>query len=416
VTRRDYRRERQVPAQWVAEFARVTSTALLAWQDARGASDFARFQPHLERIVAMRREYAGFFAPYASIYDPLLDTYEPGMKTAEVRVVFATLRPPLVALVQKVGEHAGAVDDSCLKGDFDELAQWDLGLQVLRRIGYDFDRGRQDRSAHPFTTAFSRDDVRITTRVLRQLAVSSLFSSIHEGGHALYEQGIDPALARTPLGSGTSLGIHESQSRLWENLIGRSFPFWKVFYPAFQSHFPQMRAVPLEQFYRAINKVTPSPIRVEADEVTYNLHVMLRFELELALLEGELAVRDLPAAWNDRTREFLGILPPDDAQGVLQDIHWSMGDLGYFPTYTLGNLVSVLLYDCALEQKPSLGRELEQGEYSGFLGWLRENVHRHGAKFEPLELLRRVTGGGLRAEPYLEYLTHKYGEIYGFSG
>jgi carboxypeptidase Taq len=414
VTRREYERQRRVPTAWVGEFTRVSSTATGVWEKAKPSSDFALFRPHLERIVAMRREYVEFFAPYDSIYDPLLDGFEPGMKTAEVAAVFSVLRPALVDLVQKIAERAGAVDDRCLQGDFDEASQCDFGVQVLKRLGYDFDRGRQDRSAHPFTTSFSPDDVRITTRFHRDLIASALMSTVHEGGHALYYQGIDPALARTPLAGGASHGMHESQSRMWENLIGRSRPFWKVFYPQFQRTFGEFAKVPLETFYRALNKVTPSLIRVEADEVTYNLHILLRFELELALLQGDLAVKDLPGVWNQKMKDYLGILPPDDAHGVLQDVHWSDGSMGYFPTYSLGNVISVQLFNAALAQSRSLANDLDRGEYGSLLGWLRENVHRHGAKFESPELLQRITGEALTPQPYIQYLKTKFGEIYGF--
>jgi carboxypeptidase Taq len=414
VTRREYDRQRKVPTAWVGEFTRVTSTATNVWEKAKATSDFSLFRPHLEHIVAMRREYVEFFAPYDSIYDPLLDSFEPGMKTAEVSAVFSILRPALVDLVQKIAERASAVDDRCLQGDFDEARQWDFGVQVLKQLGYDFNRGRQDRSVHPFTTTFSQDDVRITTRFLRDQVASALMSTIHEGGHALYEQGVAPALARTPLAGGASMVMHESQSRMWENLIGRSRPFWKVFYPLFQKTFVEFAAVPMETFYRALNKVTPSLIRVEADEVTYSLHIMLRFELELALLKGDLAVKDLPAVWNQKMKDYLGVVPPDDARGVLQDVHWSGGSMGYFPTYALGNLVSVQLFEAAKSQSPQITKDLERGEYGTLLAWLRENVHRHGAKFESPELLRRGTGETLTPHPYIRYLQSKFGELYGF--
>ncbi len=414
VTRREYERRRKVPTTWVEEFTRVTSTAEIVWEKAKTASDFALFRPHLERIVAMRREYVEFFAPYESIYDPLLDGFEPGMKTAEVVAVFSVLRPALVALVQKIADRASAVDDRCLQGDFDEGRQWDFGMQVLKRLGYDFQRGRQDRSAHPFTTSFSQDDVRITTRFHRDLVASALMSTIHEGGHALYEQGVSPSLTRTPMAGGASMVMHESQSRMWENLIGRSRPFWKVLYPGFQKIFDEFAKVPMETFYRAINKVTPSLIRVEADEVTYGLHIMLRFELELALLKGDLSVKDLPAAWNQKMKEYLGIVPPDDARGVLQDVHWSGGAMGYFPTYALGNLVSVQLLEAAKAKQPQIAKDVEGGEYGTLLTWLRENLYRHGAKFESPELLRKVTGQSLEPQPYIRYLQSKFGEIYGF--
>jgi carboxypeptidase Taq len=280
-------------------------------------------------------------------------------------------------------------------------------------MGFDFNRGRQDRSAHPFTMALSRGDVRITTRFDRRDLASALFSSIHEGGHALYEQGVGPEHARGPLGRGTSLGIHESQSRLWENVVGRSRGFWAQLLPELQRRFPALAQVTPDAFYRAINRVAPSLIRVDADEVTYNLHIMLRTELELALLRGDLAVGDLPGAWNEASRRTLGVVPPDDKTGVLQDIHWSTGAFGYFPTYTLGNLAAVQIYEAAVRAVPAIPGEIARGELGALGAWLREHVHRYGRKFEPDELLRRATGRSLEAAPYLAYLRAKYGEIYG---
>ncbi len=414
VTRREYSRRRRIPSAWAGEFARVTSLAQQVWERARDTNDFALFRPHLERIVAMRREYASFFAPHASPYDPLLDSYEPGLKTAKLLEVYAVLRPALRDLLGEISAHAGAVTDTPIQGNFDERAQWDLGIEVLQRMGFDFKHGRQDLAAHPFTTSFSPSDVRITTRLHRDLLTSALLSSIHEGGHGLYEQGVDPGLARTPLAAGASTAMHESQSRLWENLVGRSRPFWRFFFPTLQTHFPQLHALPLEGFYRAINKVTPSCLRVEADEVTYQLHVMLRFELELALLEGSLQVKDLPGAWNERMQQELGITPLNDAQGALQDGHWASGDFGYFPCYTIGDLISVQIFDRALEQEPQIPREIEGGNLVPLLAWLRENVYKHGAKFEAEELVTRITGRPTQAQPYLRYLRTKFGEIYGF--
>lgn len=413
VTQRDYDRQRRVPSRWVAEFSRTTALAHQVWQGARKTSNFALFAPSLEKIVELRREYASFFEPYESMYDPLFQAFEPGMRTAQVRAVFQELRPALVDLVRRISERADRADDSFLRGDFADAPQWEFGLEVLQRMGYDLERGREDRSAHPFTTSFSSDDVRITTRVDRQLLSSALFSSVHEGGHALYDQGVDPALQRSPLAGGASLSIHESQSRLWENLVGRSRPFWKFFLPRLKKRFPELKGVSLEKFYRGVNCVRPSLIRVEADEVTYNLHIMVRFELEQELLEGSLGVRDLPQAWNHKMKEYVGIVPPNDAQGVLQDVHWSGGAIGYFPTYTLGNLIAVQLFQAAVEQCPGIWPEMEQGKFDSLLHWLRAHVHVFGRKFEPLELLRRATGQELDARPYLSYLQKKFGEIYG---
>jgi carboxypeptidase Taq len=316
VTQRDYRKAVCVPSELVAELARVTAVAFNVWQEARAENNFAKFRPHLEKIVELRRRYASLFAPYDHIYDPLLDDYEPGMKTAEVKAIFDTLRPRQVALIQAIGKRP-QVDDSFMHQHFDEQKQWDFGVEVITRFGYDWQRARQDRSAHPFTSNFSIDDVRITTRFLSDFFPSAFFSSTHEAGHAFYELGVDHALERTPLASGASLAVHESQSRLWENLVGRSLPFWEFFYPRLQKVFPaQFSGVSLQAFYKGINKVEPSLIRVEADEATYNLHIMLRLELEIALMEGSLEVKDLPEAWNTRMQEYLGITPPDDAHGA----------------------------------------------------------------------------------------------------
>jgi len=413
VAQRDYDRQKRVPTRWVEEFSRTTALSHQIWQEARRTSDFALFKPNLERIVGLRQEYATFFEPYESVYDPLVQVFEPGMKTSQLRAILEELRPPLIQLVEKIAERANRVDDSFLRGQFEDRPQWEFGLEVLRRMGYDFQRGRQDRSAHPFTTSFSNDDVRITTRVDTTLLSSALFSTIHEGGHGLYDQGVDSALQRSPLAGAASLGVHESQSRLWENMVGRSRPFWKFFFPRLRERFPQLTGVSLEQFYRGVNRVHPSLIRVDADEVTYNLHIMVRFELEQSLMEGTLNVDDLPQAWNMKMKEYLGIVPPNDAQGVLQDVHWSGGMIGYFPTYSLGNLIAVELFERALQDRPEIWPEMEQGQFDSLLHWLRGQVHVFGRKFEPLELLRRATGQELSARPFLAYLQAKYGEIYG---
>jgi carboxypeptidase Taq len=348
------------------------------------------------------------------IYDALLDEYEPGMKTAEVNAVFNELKTELVPLVRAISERVEAVDDTFLRQDYDETAQWDFGMIPLKAIGYDLERGRQDKSVHPFTTSFSSNDVRITTRVHKDLFPSALFSTLHEGGHALYEQNSAPELEGTFLAGGTSLGVHESQSRLWENVLGRSREFWQFYYPRLQEFFPsQLGGVSEAAFYRAINKVTPSLIRVEADEVTYNLHIFLRFELEQELVEKRLKVSDLPDAWNARLEEYLGLTPPDDALGVLQDIHWSGGGIGYFPTYTLGNVLSLQFYRQTLQDIPDLPEQFARGEFGALLGWFKDNIHRHGRKYTANELVERVTGAkGIEAGPYLDYIKQKFSEIY----
>ena len=414
VAKRDYERAAKVPPSFTAEFAKVTSDAFGAWMEARSSDNFSKFQPHLEKIVDLGKQYVEFFAPYEHVYDPLLDMFEPGMKTADVRAIFDAMRPKQVALIQEIGNQP-QVDDAFLHKKFDEQKQWDFGVSVITKFGYDWNRGRQDKSAHPFTTNFSRDDVRITTRFEVDYLGSALFSTMHEGGHALYEQGSSPKYERSPLAGGASLAVHESQSRMFENLIGRSMPFWEHFYPQLQDTFSaQLGNVDLQTFYKGINKVEPSLIRVEADEATYNLHIMLRLELEIALMEGTLAVADLPEAWNARMEEYLGLTPPNDADGVLQDVHWSGGMIGYFSTYALGNLVSVQLWEKMNADMPNMEDQIRKGKFGDLLNWLVENVHQHGRKYEPQELVQRVTGSKIDPAPYLRYLERKYGQIYGF--
>lgn len=413
VIRRNYDKRTRVPTSFVAEFARVTSMAHEAWVRARATGDFAVFQPHLEKIVEMQRHYATLFSPYDHIYDPLLDEYEPGMKTAEVQSIFNAIRGEQVALIQAISERP-QVDDSFLHLAYPEQAQWDFGVEVITRFGYDWSRGRQDRTAHPFTTSFGHGDVRITTRFDPNYAASALFSTMHESGHALYDQGVIPAYNRTMLYGASSMAIHESQSRMWENLVGRSLPFWSHFYPRFQEVFPsQLGGVDLATFYRGVNKVEPSYIRTEADEATYNLHIMLRLELEIALMEGKLEVRDLPEQWNEKMKEYLGLVPPNQSLGVLQDVHWSYGYFGYFPTYALGNLISVQLWEKIQQDIPDLENQIARGEFAALLEWLRSHIHCYGAKYEPQELVRMATGAKIDPQPYLRYLKTKYSEIYG---
>ena len=412
VARRNYDKSTRVPANWVSEFARVTSVGHAIWEKARKENNFGLFKPSLERIVQMKREYANFFAPFDHIYDPLLDDFEPGMKTSTVKAIFEQLRDSQVELIQRI-EDAEQVADWFLYQDFDRQVQWDLGIEVIDRIGFDWMRGRLDTSTHPFTNGFSINDVRITTRIEPKIFTMAFFATLHECGHALYELGIDQALGRSPLAVGASLALHESQSRLWENIVGRSFPFWQQLYPRVQQLFPaQFAEIPLDAFYRGINKVKPSLIRIEADEATYNLHVMLRLELEIAMLEGDLAVGDLPGAWNELMQKYLNIVPGNDTDGILQDVHWSGGMIGYFPTYALGNLVSVQLWDKIKSEISDVSEQIAQGQFEELLDWLRTNVHQHGAKYEPQELVKKITGTGINSQPYLDYLWDKYSKIY----
>ena len=415
VSRRDFDQSAKLPTALVAELSRVTALAHEEWAHARAESDYPRFVPWLEQILDLTRQVAGHLGYADVMYDALLDLYEPGMKTAEVRTMFEALKAPTVALVKTVSAQGpDFIDDSILQRNYDEAAQTRFGLEVVRRLGFDFTRGRQDRAVHPFCTSFSRDDVRITTRFDKNWPPMSLFGSIHETGHALYEQGVAPRYDGNTLEGGTSLGVHESQSRLWENLVGRSRPFWGHFYPQIQAVFPQaLGDVSLEQFYRAINRVWPSLIRVEADEVTYNLHILLRFEMENDLLEGRLSVADAPEAWNAKMQEYLGLTPPDDAHGILQDVHWSGGSFGYFPTYTVGNLLSVQLFEKAnADLGGEIAAQVARGEFGPLLGWLRENVHQWGRKYDPPALVQRAAGSPLDPAPYLRYLQTKFGDLY----
>ncbi len=414
VVARDYEKARKVPSELVAEFARVTALAYEAWHKARSDSNFSLFQPHLEKIVDLNVRLAEALGYEDRIYDALLDQFEPEMKTATVAAIFEDLKAELLPLVHAISERIDAVDDSVLHRTFDEQKQWDFGLQVIKDFGFDFARGRQDKSVHPFTTSFSIGDVRLTARVDAQYLPTALFGTLHECGHGLYEQGISASLERTSLDDGASLGIHESQSRLWENLVGRSREFWSHYFAPLRAIFPdQLSDVDAETFYRAINRVEPSLIRVEADEVTYNLHILLRFELENEMLERKVKIAELPEAWKARMEKYLGIVPPDDARGVLQDIHWSGGSLGYFPTYSLGNLISVQFFDKARADIPDLSQQIAAGRFDELLNWLRENIHRHGRKYTPAELVKRVTGQELTAANYIAYIKAKFGDLYG---
>jgi carboxypeptidase Taq len=412
VTKRDREIANKIPSEFWSKFSQVTTAAYGIWEEARTEKDFSKFQPHLEKIIDLARDYAEYFAPYDHVYDPLLDRFEPGMKTVDVKTIFDALRPQQVALIKAISERP-QVDDSFLRQYFDEQKQWDFGEEVITSYGYDWKRGRQDKSTHPFTTQFNVGDVRITTRVDPNFLNTALFGTLHEAGHAIYGQGVAPNFDRTPLVEGASLSLHESQSRMYENLVGRSRPFWEHFYPKLQEYFPsQLGNVSLDSFYKGINKVEPSLIRVEADEATYNLHIMLRMELEIALLEGTLKVKDLPEAWNARMEEYLGLMPTDDGKGVLQDVHWANGYFGYFSTYALGNLVSVQLWEQMNKDIPDLSDQIRQGDFSNLLTWMGTQVHRHGKKFKPQELVERITGSKIDSRPYVRYLKTKYGEIY----
>jgi carboxypeptidase Taq len=412
VMRREYDKRTKIPTELVIRQSRASSQAFVAWRKAREAKDYAQFQPHLEEIVEIQREKADYLGYEDHPYDALLDQFEPGVTTAQVGTLFNELKAGLVPLTQEIADQP-QIDDAFLTETYDADRQWDFTLLLLRDIGYDFNRGRQDKAPHPFTTEFSSGDVRVTTRVNPNRPQAAIFSSVHEGGHALYEQGIPETFERTALSGGATLGLHESQSRLWENQVARSLPFWSYYYPILRAFFPKpLAGVSLETFYRAVNKVEPSFIRVEADEVTYNQHIFVRFELEKALVTGELDVADVPEAWNTKYEEYLGITPPDDALGCLQDVHWSHATIGYFPTYTLGNLMSAQIFSRATEDLPGVESRFAKGEFGSLLDWLRDKVHSHGAKFTAPELMEREFGQSLSAQPLLDYLRTKYTEVY----
>lgn len=413
VARRDYDRATKIPPKLIATIAETTARAMPAWSEAKRANDFAAFAPHLEKIVALNVEKAESVGYGDDLYDALLDEYEPEMKTAVVERLFADLRAELVPIVMKIAE-APAPDTGFLHQRFEDSRQWEFGMRVIHDFGYDFTRGRQDRSAHPFTIHFSADDVRITTRVHEDYFPAAFFGTLHEAGHGLYEQGIDPELKRSPLARGTSLGVHESQSRLWENQVGRSREFWVGYYADLQQVFPDaLKSVSLDAFYRAINFVEPSLIRVESDEVTYNLHIMLRFELERAMLAGDVTMKDLPGAWRERMSDYLGVAPEDDTTGVLQDVHWSMGAFGYFPTYTLGNLMSAQIFGAIRAEIEDVDEQVAARRFEPILDWLRQKVHRPGRTYSAPEILERATGQTLDSSPWLTYIKGKFGRIYG---
>ncbi|HKC95947.1 MAG TPA: carboxypeptidase M32 [Nitrospira sp.] len=410
---RDYDRAKKLPSDFVMRLSRECSLAQQVWVEAKAQSNYRSFLPNLRKVLSLKREEAQLLGFQDSPYNALLDVYEPGSTIAALRPLFARLKAQLVPLLKNIQASAVQIDDGFLYHAYDQARQMEFGRLVLIAMGYDFEKGRLDLSAHPFTTSFHPSDVRVTTRVQEYDLLSCLFSCIHEGGHGLYDQGLDPSHYGTPLGEAVSLGIHESQSRMWENCVGHSRAFWRFFYPILQATFHhQLRAVDMEQFYRVINRVKPSLIRVEADELTYNLHIMLRFEIEQDLIEGKTNPEELPEIWNHKMKEYLGVVPSNDGEGVLQDVHWSMGSFGYFPTYTLGNLYAVQFYDQAKLEIPNIEDEIAAGQLMILRRWLGQKIHRWGRMFIPDHLSQRVTGVSLSPEPFLRYIDRKYGELY----
>jgi carboxypeptidase Taq len=417
VARRGWEKARRVPPDLRAEITRVSSLSEHVWEEARANSDFAAFLPHLERNVELRRRYADCFDGFDDFeheYDPLLDDYEAGMTTAEMAEVLGELRDGVRPLVASIADSGTSVDDSCLYGGFPLEAQDALARDLVAALPLQDNAWRLDTTVHPFATAISPADLRITTRFDPDYLGTAVWSVLHEAGHAMYENGVPRPLWRSPLASPSSLGFHESQSRLWENWVGRGRPYLEHVMPRLQELFPErLGAVDADTLYRAANKVEPSLIRVEADQVTYNLHVILRFELELEIFGGRIELRDLPEVWNDRMREYLDVEVPDDAHGVLQDVHWAGGTFGYFPTYALGNVIAGQLWERITAEIADIDDSIGRGELVPLREWLRENLHRHGNKFMPKELIERVVGGSIDVKPYLSQLRERAAEIYG---
>lgn len=409
--RRIYDQAIRLPSEFVSVYSRSVSESYQSWVEAKESSDFSLFQDSLKKILDLNFQKASYLNPALAPYDLHLDLYEPGITTKKLDLLFESLRAPLEKLTEQLS-NVRPPDPDPLEGRFDPDAQWKLTIQILTDMGYDFERGRQDRSLHPFTTSFGNRDVRVTTRIHPELFTSSLFSSIHEGGHALYEQGIPDTLASTVLGEGASLGIHESQSRLWENMIGRSKPFLQAYLPLFRELFPgSFSRTNLDQLARSINRVQKTPIRVESDEVTYNLHIFIRYRLEKDLFENKISIKDLRDAWNELTFQSMGFYPRNDSEGVLQDVHWSHGAMGYFPTYTIGNVLAAMLYEKMNSVIPNMEDSFKERDFSKVLAWLRTTIHQYGAAYRPEELVQRIFQKEMEPEPFLNYLQQKYSEF-----
>ena len=415
VARRDYEKATKVPTELRHEMALASASANAFWVEARKKSDFSLFLPVLERQIELKQKYIQCFPGFEDPYDALLDDFEPGMTTAEVKAIFDELKKDLVPLIASVSSVGDRVSDDLLYGQFPAEKQRAFCLGVIQRFGFNPDSWRLDPTVHPFSGGSAIEDIRITTRFYENHLGPAMWGSMHECGHGLYENGVSKSLERTLLARGASHALHESQSRMWENLVGRSRSFWKFFYPKLKETYPEHFAnASSEDFYRAMNKIKPSYIRVEADEATYGLHIILRFEVEQMMIHGEVALKDVPELWNTRFKEYLGIEVPDDAAGVLQDIHWSSGQIGYFPTYELGNIVSVQIWEKVLADIPDLYEQFEQGEFSALREWLREHLHRYGRKYTPKETLQKVAGSAdIQVAPYMNYLKKKFGDIYG---
>ncbi|MBN1858657.1 carboxypeptidase M32 [Candidatus Bipolaricaulota bacterium] len=413
VVGKQYRRTKAIPATLFEQYVIDRSRSEAAWEEAKANGDFALFKPHLAKMVDYAKQFAEYYGYQDCPYDALLDEFEPGMTSRELKTIVEPLREKLVPLLRRLMEDGTPPDGSLIEGSFPLDRQHELSLRALRAINYDFEHGRMDDTVHPFTIGIAPGDVRITNRFIETMAISGLMSALHEGGHALYDLGMPAELHHLGLGNGASFGIHESQSRMWENMVGRSLPFWKLFRRDLVDVFPQLSSATAEDLYRAVNVVQPSLIRVEADEVTYNLHIMVRFEIEQALFDGSLAVADLPDAWNTAMEKYLGVRPSNNAEGVLQDVHWSGGMFGYFPSYMLGNLYSAQLLATIKREIPDLDARIESGDTKALLDWTREKIHRYGQIHEPKDLILKVTGESLSPSYFLDYIEAKFFPIYG---
>ena len=412
VVTRDYEKATKVPADFLATFNAHSAESYQVWTEARPQNSFAKVKPYLEKTLELSQQLSQYLGFKDHIADPLIDASDEGMSVAQIRPLFSSLRDALVPFLKTINDQT-EVSDACLRQSFPKDKQLAFGLKVAERYGYDLNRGRQDLTVHPFCTTFSINDVRITTRVKENYLGDALFSTLHEAGHAMYEQGVNTSLEATPLADGVSSGVHESQSRLWENIAGRSKGFWQYYYPKLQETFPEFNKIELAEFYSAINRVKPSLIRVDADELTYNLHIIIRFDLECDLLEGKLSIEDLPEAWNTRYQQDLGVQPPSDIDGVLQDVHWYAGTIGgVFQGYTIGNILSAQFYTAAIKAEPNIPEDMSKGDFKTLYSWLRENVYQHGRKFSPNKIIASATGKSLTTEPYINYLKAKYGELY----
>ncbi|MDD3716842.1 MAG: carboxypeptidase M32 [Candidatus Marinimicrobia bacterium] len=408
---KELKKQMALPEDFVEELSRHTSVSQQIWAKAKNNNDFKTFTPYLEKMIDLKKREAEYYGYEDKPYDALLDGFEPGMSTARIAELFGGLKGGLVDLVRRIAA-AESIDETPLRQKFDTDKQWEFGMKIAEAIGLDLSRARQDRSAHPFTIGIHPDDVRITTRLNEKALLSGLFSTIHESGHAIYEQGLPKEYFGTPLCAAASYGIHESQSRLWENVVGRSREFWEYALPLLKARFPQLKGVGIEDWYRMINIVKASPIRVEADEVTYSLHIMLRFDIESKIINEGLKVSELPELWNAKVREYLNITPKNDAEGVLQDVHWSFGGFGYFPSYAMGNLYGAKLMEKAEHDIPGFWNKIKKGEFLPLKEWLNEKVHKHGRFYDPEDLIKKISGAPLSAEPFMDYLEKKYSEIY----